>query len=87
MDHSTGNITVTAGGTGSITFNVGVGSTVDVGGAGAVSLLKAQDTETFLIAAANAVVGTVDVKAGFTSFAAQLLGLVTAAQTTKARGE
>lgn len=81
-----GGVTITAATGASITINVGVGQSVNVGDALAVPLLKAQDAETFLAAAANAVTGTPDVVAGFVTFAGLLLGLANAAGTEKAKG-
>lgn len=72
---------------GNVSINVGVGNDVKIGGPSALDLLKAVATESFLISAANSVTGTPDVEAGFTAFAAALLGLADAAKTTKAKGE
>jgi len=84
---ASGAVTITAGPVSSITINVDALQSVNIGGPGALSLLLAQATENYLITAANAVVGTPDVEAGFAAFAVALLGLANVAQTQKAKGE
>jgi hypothetical protein len=71
---------------GAITITPAAGQNVNVGGAGAVSLVKAQSLELALIAAANAVTGTPDVEAGFVAFAGFLAGLASTTGTTVAKG-
>jgi phage gp45-like len=96
---SSGAITITAGTAASITIDVDGGQSVNVGGPGAVEMLKAALAETFLAAAATFGSGAAVPNDGGKVALAQMAlyitgtipapppGLATAAGTTKAKGE